>query len=301
MEIVALSFSLSVKTRAFSMLLVLATLLTPLVSSAASYTPAQLNTLNQPVPGGVAVVELAVSGKDANATPPSVRYMDKPVLVTRTDAGKWVAIVGIPLSATLGNQNLEVMLNGKKSTLQFSVRDKKYREQRITLKTNKHVDLSPQDLARYAREKKLQDDAYQQFSAQQPSNLLLDRPVKGPLSSPFGLKRFFNDQPRAPHSGLDFAVPTGTPVHAPAAGRVILVGDYFFNGKTVFVDHGQGMISMFCHLSSIGVKSGDRLTRGQALGKVGATGRVTGAHLHWNVSLNDARVDPAIFIGLFTP
>jgi murein DD-endopeptidase MepM/ murein hydrolase activator NlpD len=96
-------------------------------------------------------------------------------------------------------------------------------------------------------------------------------------------------------------VPTGTPVQAPAAGRVILVGDYFFNGKTVFVDHGQGMISMFCHLSAIDVKPGESLARGQVLGKVGATGRVTGAHLHWNVSLNDARVDPAIFIGMFTP
>jgi murein DD-endopeptidase MepM/ murein hydrolase activator NlpD len=223
------------------------------------------------------------------------------VLVIPTDAGQWVAIVGIPLSAALEPQTLEVTLGEKKTTQTFSIRDKKYREQRIKLKTNKHVDLSPQDLARFEREKKLQDDAYQQFSAQLPSNLLLDRPVKGPLSSPFGLKRFFNDQPRAPHSGLDFAVPTGTPVQAPAAGRVILVGDYFFNGKTVFVDHGQGLISMFCHLSTIDVKPGQRLSRGQVLGKVGATGRVTGAHLHWNVSLNDARVDPAIFIGMFTP
>jgi murein DD-endopeptidase MepM/ murein hydrolase activator NlpD len=115
------------------------------------------------------------------------------------------------------------------------------------------------------------------------------------------LKRFFNGEPRAPHSGLDFAVPTGTPVAAPADGKVILTGDYFFNGNTVFLDHGQGLISMYCHLSVIDVKTGDTLARGQVLGKVGATGRVTGAHLHWNVSLNDARVDPAIFIGQFKP
>ena len=131
--------------------------------------------------------------------------------------------------------------------------------------------------------------------------MLFDKPVQGPLSSPFGLKRFFNGQPRAPHSGLDFAVPTGTPIHAPAAGRVILTGNYFFNGNTVFVDHGQGLISMFCHLSEIDVSPGDQLVRGQILGKVGATGRVTGAHLHWNVSLNDTRVDPAIFIGTYKP
>ncbi len=92
-------------------------------------------------------------------------------------------------------------------------------------------------------------------------------------------------------------MPTGTPVKAPAAGRVVLVGDYFFNGKTVFVDHGQGFISMFCHLSAIDVQVGDDVARGDVVGKVGATGRATGPHLHWNVSLNDARVDPAIFIG----
>jgi murein DD-endopeptidase MepM/ murein hydrolase activator NlpD len=269
-------------------------------TNATPYTTVQLKSLHQPVPGGVAVIDIAATPKRLDKAP-TARYQNKPVLVTQTDAGQWVAIVGIPLTAALEPQVLEVTLGGKKTTQTFAIRDKKYREQRITLKTNKHVDLSPEDLARFEREKKLQDDAYQQFSAQLPSNLLLDRPVKGPLSSPFGLKRFFNDQPRAPHSGLDFAVPTGTPVQAPAAGRVILVGDYFFNGKTVFIDHGQGMISMFCHLSVIEVKPGEPIARGQVLGQVGATGRVTGAHLHWNVSLNDARVDPAIFIGMFTP
>ncbi|WP_019683202.1 M23 family metallopeptidase, partial [Pseudomonas aeruginosa] len=134
-----------------------------------------------------------------------------------------------------------------------------------------------------------------------PSNLMLDKPVDGPLSSPFGLRRFFNGEERNPHSGLDFAVPAGTPIKAPAAGKVILIGDYFFNGKTVFVDHGQGFISMFCHLSKIDVKLGQQVPRGGVLGKVGATGRATGPHMHWNVSLNDARVDPAIFIGAFQP
>src|SRR5690606_36383252 len=118
-----------------------------------------------------------------------------------------------------------------------------------------------------------------------PSNVLLDRPVDGRLTSPFGLRRFFNGKERNPHSGLDFAVPTGTPAKAPAAGRVVLVGDYFFNGKTVFLDHGQGFISMFCHLSAIDVKPGDDVPRGAVVGKVGSTGRATGPHLHWNVSL----------------
>jgi len=115
------------------------------------------------------------------------------------------------------------------------------------------------------------------------------------------VRRFFNGEERNPHSGLDFAASTGTPIKAPAAGKVILVGDYFFNGKTVFVDHGQGLISMFCHLSAIDVELGQEIPRGGVLGKVGSTGRATGPHLHWNVSLNGSRIDPAIFIGTFEP
>ena len=159
----------------------------------------------------------------------------------------------------------------------------------------------PEDLKRINLELAAQNQAYQVFSQNIPSNIIFDKPVEGPLSSPFGLKRFFNGEARAPHSGLDFAVPTGTPIKAPADGKVILTGNYFFNGNTVFLDHGQGLISMYCHLSVIDVAVGDALVRGEVLGKVGATGRVTGAHLHWNVSLNDARIDPAILIGMFKP
>lgn len=269
--------------------------------AATSFPLEQLQSLHHPVPGGVAVIDITGPAQGRAANPPTARFLNHPVMVLRSYNDRWFAVVGIGLATKPGPQALDVTQGKKFISYTFDVQDKKYREQRITLKTNKHVDLSAQDLARYAREKKLQDDAYQQFTNNTPSNLILDRPVKGPLSSPFGLKRFFNGQERAPHSGLDFAVPTGTPVHAPASGQVILVGDYFFNGKTVFVDHGQGMISMFCHLSVIDVRPGMQLARGQVLGKVGATGRVTGAHLHWNVSLNDARVDPAIFIGMFTP
>lgn len=248
--------------------------------------------LNKPVPGGVAVID---AGTGASA--PQVRYQDKPALVIREDGQRWIAIVGVPLTVTPGEQQVNV--DGRTQSFQVGSRD--YRAQHITLKNKRQVNPNPADLARIERELAEQIQAYRQFSPRQPSNLLFDKPVDGPLSSPFGLRRFFNGEERNPHSGLDFAVPTGTPVKAPAAGRVILTGDYFFNGKTVFVDHGQGLISMFCHLSQIGVKVGDELARGAPLGKVGATGRATGPHLHWNVSLNDARVDPAIFIGAFKP
>ncbi|MBA1278075.1 MULTISPECIES: peptidoglycan DD-metalloendopeptidase family protein [Pseudomonadaceae] len=246
--------------------------------------------LNKPVPGGVAVVELG----DGVATP-QVRYQGKPALVIREDGQRWIAILGIPLTIKPGAQQVDV--NG--SPRSFQVEHREYRAQHITLKNQRQVNPNPEDLKRIERELAEQTEAYRQFNPNQPSNLLFDKPVDGPLSSPFGLRRFFNGEERNPHSGLDFAAKAGTPIKAPAAGKVILTGDYFFNGKTVFVDHGQGLISMFCHLSEIGVKVGDPLGRGEILGKVGATGRATGPHLHWNVSLNDTRVDPSIFIGAF--
>ncbi|EKP0276454.1 peptidoglycan DD-metalloendopeptidase family protein [Aeromonas bestiarum] len=249
--------------------------------------------LNHPVPGGVAVVPL---GSAAQA--PAARYQDKPVLVVREEDRRWIAIVGIPLKSQPGAHTLTVN-DGR--TLGFTVGNKHYREQHIKLKNSRQVNPRAEDMTRINRELAEQTRAYQTFSPVLPSNLLFDKPVQGPLSSPFGLRRFFNGEERNPHSGLDFAVGAGTPIKSPAAGKVILIGNYFFNGNTVFVDHGQGLISMFCHMSKIDVKLGQSLPRGGIVGRVGATGRATGPHMHWNVSLNDARVDPAIFIGAFKP
>ncbi|WP_368204594.1 peptidoglycan DD-metalloendopeptidase family protein [Aeromonas sp. s5] len=249
--------------------------------------------LNHPVPGGIAVVPLG-----SEAQTPTARYQDKPVLVVREEGKRWIAIVGIPLKSQPGPHQLQVS-DGR--TLGFTVGSKHYREQHIKLKNGRQVNPLAEDMARINRELAEQTRAYQTFSPAQPSNLLFDKPVEGPLSSPFGLRRFFNGEERNPHSGLDFAVGAGTPIKAPAAGKVILIGNYFFNGNTVFVDHGQGLISMFCHMSKVDVKLGQSLPRGGIVGRVGATGRATGPHMHWNVSLNDARVDPAIFIGAFKP
>jgi murein DD-endopeptidase MepM/ murein hydrolase activator NlpD len=121
-------------------------------------------------------------------------------------------------------------------------------------------------------------------------------PIKGKISSPFGLKRFFNGQSRDPHSGLDIAAPEGKVVVAPADGIVSQTGDYFFNGQTVMIDHGQGIISMMCHLSKIDVVKGQTIKQGDAIGKVGHTGRATGPHLHWGISINNARVNPLLVL-----
>ena len=135
------------------------------------------------------------------------------------------------------------------------------------------------------------------FAADPPATLRLAQPVPGPRSSSFGLRRVFNGESRKPHSGMDIAAPTGTPIKAPLAGRVVDVGTYFFNGNNVIIDHGQGLMTMYCHLSKIRVEVGQELQAGEVLGDVGATGRVTGPHLHWGVILNGAIGGPGIVPG----
>ena len=171
----------------------------------------------------------------------------------------------------------------------------RYPEQRLKVPPGQ-VNLSKADLARYEGERERQARVIATYSDVPPPTLAMIAPVPGERSPTFGARRVFNGQARNPHSGMDIPAPKGTPVVAPAAGRVVDTGDYFFNGRTVWIDHGAGLLSMVCHLDTIGVKPGDALAAGDVVGTVGATGRVTGPHLHWSVSLNRAMVDPALFL-----
>jgi len=235
-----------------------------------------------PVPGGVAVIE--VTSQTEAAT-----YQGKPVMLIDKDGARF-AVIGLGLSTRPGQHTLEA--NG---SIPFKVENKTYREQRLTIENKRKVNPYANDMPRINADKKEMTAAFVNFESKQP-DIEFDIPVKGPISSPFGLKRFLNDQARSPHSGLDIAADEGTPIVAPASGTVTATGDYFFNGNTVLVDHGQGLISMYCHMSQIDVAVGDKVERGEVLGEVGMTGRVTGPHLHWAVSLNNVRVDPNLFL-----
>lgn len=172
-----------------------------------------------------------------------------------------------------------------------------YPEQHLAV-DDRLVRLSTADAARVRREAAAVAQLWQLHT--RPRFTL---PLAPPLAAPveggnFGARRVFNGQPRSPHSGIDYKVAAGTPVRAVAAGRVVLVGDHFFAGKSVFVDHSGGLISMVFHLSRVLVREGQAVVAGEVLGKVGATGRATGPHLHLGFRWHGARVDPAL---LFTP
>src|SRR3990170_1273137 len=238
------------------------------------------------VPGGIALVP--VPGSDIA---PTVIFNTHRVAVVRKD-DQWIAVVGIPLAQKPGELKLKVSTPAGTNEVPFTIEDKSYRTQNITVKNQRHVDPNPTDLKRIAGETKRSDAALSKFTPTAAPSLQLMSPIEGVRSDSYGSRRVFNGQPRNPHSGMDIAAPKGTPIRSPAAGTVVEAGEFFFNGNTIYIDHGDGLVTMYCHLDTIKVKLGDRLAPGDTIGTVGATGRVTGPHLHWGVALNRAMVDP---------
>lgn len=247
--------------------------------------------LSENVPGGIVIVPL----KNNDSKPPEVTYNKQRVLVVSSNK-QWQAIVGIPLSTKPGKHRLKIKTGkGAQMSHQFTIRKKAYKTQSLKVEKSK-VDLSKKDLERHWSEQKRIKAALKSWRDNQDIDMNFITPVNGKKSDSFGFRRFFNNKARKPHSGMDISAKTGTPIIAPAPATVIETGDYFFNGKSVFLDHGQGLVTFYGHMNSIKVKKGDVVKRGDVIGAVGATGRVTGPHLHWGISLNNARVNPALFL-----
>jgi murein DD-endopeptidase MepM/ murein hydrolase activator NlpD len=244
----------------------------------------------EPVPGGVKLIRLDVHG-DAL---PYVEVDGRRALVIK-DGKDWIAVIGIPLSAPLVPQRVVIHSGDGRQEIAFDVGDKQYASQSLKVAPGQ-VNLSSADLERVNREKAIIERAMNRWSNDEPETLRLSQPVPGVRSSSFGMRRIFNGESRNPHSGMDIAAPAGTKVLVPISGTVIDTGEFFFNGNTVFVDHGRGLISMYCHLSAIDVKPGQRVAAGEVIGAVGMTGRTTGPHLHWGLSLNRAWIDPELFV-----
>jgi murein DD-endopeptidase MepM/ murein hydrolase activator NlpD len=242
-------------------------------------------------PGGIAILPTGVTAAEAK---PQVRWFDKPVAVVSVGA-EWHALLGIGLSVQPGINAIQVMTKKRQYSVSFTIEAHEYQEQRITLSSNRKVNPPAMDMERINAE----SQKLKRVKQLRSENLVATDfiwPVKGRISSTFGLRRFFNEQPRNPHGGIDIAVPTGTPIVAPANGTIVDTGDYFFNGKSIFIEHGLGIQTFYAHLDSITVDPGDIVQQGDLIGTVGATGRVTGAHLHWSVGLNGTWIDPMLVV-----
>lgn len=243
------------------------------------------------VAGGIVIVPIQYDGD----VKPKVLYGEKPVMVLK-DKQQWLAVVGIPLTAETGEQAVIVESEKGRQVITFMVSDKQYPTQYIEIKDKRKVNPTQYDMTRINAERARINGALAYWMDKTEIDFNFIWPIEGRISGLFGRRRVFNGQPRKPHSGMDLAAPTGTNIHAPAAGVVRGTGNYFFNGNTVFIDHGQGLVTMFCHLNKISVKDGQHLQQGDILGTVGMTGRVTGPHLHFGVSLNNVRVEPRLFL-----
>ncbi len=247
------------------------------------------------VPGGLMIVPLTKNANQSAATP-RVEFRGKRVMAIYDD-DKWLAVLGLPLKLKPGTYYLNSVADGNEQRYAVKLVAKNYPIQRLTIKNKRKVEPSKKDLIKIAADRKLVGAAFVTWSPNSQPPLRFDLPVKGYFSSQFGLVRYYNNSPRPRrHSALDIAAPTGTPIYAPANATVVSTGEYFFTGGTVFLDHGQGLLTTYNHLSKIDVTPGMTIGRGQKIGEVGMTGRVTGPHLHWAVILNQTFVNPLLFV-----
>jgi murein DD-endopeptidase MepM/ murein hydrolase activator NlpD len=269
-------------------------LLGALLCAPAFSQPSKASAADAPAvssPGRVARVRLGTSEQSPQA------YLDGRRLLVRRERGEWVALAGIPLSAKAGTKlSVEAVYgDGRRVARRVNVVGRKYPTQHLSVAPDQ-AELPAEQVARYEQEREHLRRVLQTFTDRGPASLALLQPVPGHRSDSFGFRRVINGMPRSPHSGLDIAADEGTPVAAARAGKVIDAGEYIFLGRTVVLDHGQGLLSLYSHLSAIDVAAGETVASGATIGKVGATGRATGAHLHFGVYLNAAAVDPAIFL-----
>lgn len=275
------------------------------------YDPLKMIRLpkHKSVPGGIAIIPLDLNTIDI----PKVFFNNQQILVINYNNSKserdliahkdWIAIVGIPMETKPGLHKISIFLNqnqieGSKFEdyieKSFLVTNHKYPTERLKL-LKKFTNPSYAEQLRINQDQQLIKKAYEYRSVLIP-NLGLFKPVEGRKTSPFGLKRILNGKHKGFHSGLDLAAAIGTKVMAASYGRVILIGNFFYTGNSVFIDHGQGLITSYAHLNSIQVKEGDLVNNKTVIGNVGMTGRSTGPHLHWSVSINNVRVNPELFL-----
>jgi murein DD-endopeptidase MepM/ murein hydrolase activator NlpD len=234
---------------------------------------------------------LAFRSKDGTLTFRGTKYHG---FVT---GGIFNVLLGVDMDTEPGDYLLNYEFdNGETRTLTLPVLGREFGKESLKV-APKYTDLDEETQVRVAKEKKMLDALWATSTKDRLWKSSFLRPTVGALGSPFGLRRFFNEQPRSPHSGLDIKAPAGSQIYASNYGKVVVAADLFFTGNTIVIDHGQSLYTIYAHLSKMNVKEGDNIERAQEIGLVGATGRVTGPHLHWAAKVGGARVDPATLPG----
>lgn len=249
-------------------------------------------------PGEVVILTITA---DAPLTAVRARAFDRVLPSTKAGEG-WRVLVGVDLDVTPGTHPVAVEADSATgpatATYDLVITEKAFPTRRLKVNPD-FVNPPKSALARIQEESTLMNAIWSAPPTELPSAALtFIAPVPHPANSAFGTRSIFNGEPRGAHSGADFLSPTGTPVRAPAAGTVVLARDLYYSGGSVVIDHGLGLFSFFAHFSAITAKVGDVVKAGDVVGKVGATGRVTGPHLHWTARLNYARVDPLALLEL---
>jgi hypothetical protein len=253
-----------------------------------------------PEPGDVIRLDV-ICGCEATAATATI-FGKRVLLFPTADGSVWSGLVGVDLAVGSGTYPLTIVVEdletGPTSTTEeVFVGTKSFPVRRLTVPP-RFVQLPENAIAQIRDQSHRLDTLFQTATQPRQWHRPFQAPASAPMSGRFGSRSVFNGQPRSPHSGVDFGSDAGTPVTAPAAGMVMLAESLFFTGNTVVIDHGLGLYSLLAHLSEFAIEQGERVQRGQVVGLVGATGRVTGPHLHWSVRLNGARVDPLSLIAL---
>jgi murein DD-endopeptidase MepM/ murein hydrolase activator NlpD len=249
-------------------------------------------------PGEVARLDIS-STRPVTAL--NVRAFDRDIAAARVGRNRWRALVGIDLDVKPGNHPVTIdatFEDGGASQFEIlAVEAKEFPTRQLRVEP-KFVNPPPSVQHRIDRERRQLGALFRAVAPEPRWAGSFLRPIEVSVVSGFGVRSVYNGEPRAPHTGADFASPSGTPVLAPGGGRVVLAEPLYFTGRTVIIDHGVGLVSLLAHLSLIDVRVGEDVVAGKRVGLVGATGRATGPHLHWTVRLQGARVDPMSVIAV---
>jgi len=259
----------------------------------------QLTTDARSTRQGEVVVVTATTSHPVDAM--RARAFDRDLPMFRLDATRWRALLGIDIDTKPGSYEVsfEATSAGQTitSTTELTITAGEF-GRRVVKVDNAFVNPPPPVVARIMREAAEVEQLWMHSEPHRLWDTGFVRPVPGRANGAFGSRSIFNGQPRQPHGGADFLSPAGTPIQAPNSGRVVLARELYFTGNTVVIDHGLGVFSLLAHLSVMDVHQGELVTQGQTIGRVGATGRVTGPHLHWAVRMNGARVNPLAMLAI---